>query len=214
MAAAMPDVLSPTPDQRPPRQNPERPNPDDRRQARRNHRWMLLMAMTPVVFGILYALGVFTHGDPEPVVDPVRVPAGYTAVTDAYFGFSLPTAWKQNSAFSDSDGDFYYNGPGGWAGENESIAKVSPTPSTPVPESLKSFDTAVPTGFTLVGGHRITVPGTTFAWAVTLTRPGGFRAEAVDVWEAHSQTELWLMVNSSPATDATVVSSLNGSAVN
>jgi hypothetical protein len=175
---------------------------------------MLLMAMTPVVFGILYALGVFTGGNPEPVVNPVRTPAGYTGVTDAYFGFAIPSGWKENSAFSDSNGDFYYNGPGGWVGESEIIAKTSPTPTTPVPESLKSFDTATPTGFTLVGGHRIHVAGTTFAWAVTLTRPGGFRAEALDVWEAHSQTELWIMVNSSTATDQTVLASLQGSAVN
>jgi hypothetical protein len=183
-------------------------------QARRNRRWMLLMAMTPVVFGVLYALGVFTGGDPEPVVNPLHTPPGYTGVTDAYYGFAIPNNWKQNSAFSDSNGDFYYNGPGGWVGESEIIAKTSPSPASPVPESLKSFDTAIPTGFTLVGGHRINVPGTAFAWAVTLTRPGGFKASAVDVWEARSQTQLWLMVNSSPATDRTIIESLKGSAVN
>jgi hypothetical protein len=205
----MADLLSPTQDGQADRDGASRSI-----QARRNHRWMLLMAMTPVVFGILYALGVFTGGDPEPVVNPIHTPAGYSGVTDAYFGFAIPSNWKENSAFSDSNGDFYYNGPGGWVGERESIAKTSPTPSTPVPESLKSFDIAVPTGFTLVGGHRITVPGATYAWAVTLTRPGGFRASAVDVWEAHSQTELWMMVNSSASTDRTVIDSLQGSAVN
>jgi hypothetical protein len=83
-----------------------------------------------------------------------------------------------------------------------------------VPKALQSFGTDSPTGFTLVGGHRITVPGTNFAWAVTLTRPGGFRAPAVDVWEANSQTQLWVMVHSTAAIDHTVLASLQGSLVN
>jgi hypothetical protein len=183
-------------------------------QARRNHRWMILLALTPIVFIILYVISVYSPHEGDPVVEPIRVPTGYYAITDAYFGYSIPSGWKENSAFSDSNGDFYYNGPGGWAGENLSIKKVSPTPSSPVPESLQSFDTAVPTPFQETHGHVIKVPGAAFAWAVTLQRPDGFVAQAVDVWERRSQTQLWLMVKSSAKTDATVLASLRASAVN
>lgn len=183
-------------------------------QARRNHRWMLLLAMTPIVFIILYVISAYSPHHGEPVVKPLHVPAHYTAVTDAYFGYAIPATWKQNSAFSDANGDFYYNGAGGWAGEHLSIKKTSPTPSTPVPEALKAFDTAVPTGFSVTDGHAVHVEGAPFAWAVTLRRPGGFVAQAVDVWEPQSQEELWLMVRSSPSTRATVLGSLRASATN
>jgi hypothetical protein len=183
-------------------------------QRRRNGRWFLLLALTPVIFLGLYAAGAFATGGQTPVVDPLSVPHGYTAVTDGYYGFAIPSAWKENSAFSDSDGDTYYDGRGGWAGESERVAAVSPTPSTAVPQPLWAFGTPRPTAFTLVGGHPATVPGATFAWAVTLTRPGGFRASALDVWERRSQTELWLVVRGSSATEARVLATLQGSATN
>jgi hypothetical protein len=183
-------------------------------QARRNHRWMVLLAMTPIVFIILYIISAYSPHEGDPVVEPVRVPAGWIGVTDAYYGYATPSGWKENSAFSDANGDFYYNGPGGWAGEHLSVQKTSPTPSSPIPEALKAFDTAVPTGFTETDGHAVHVQGAAFAWAVTLTRPGGFRAGAVDVWERQSQEELWLMVRSSPATTTTVLTSLRASATN
>lgn len=206
----MSDVLS-----SPPNQQGNSSGPPSGTQARRNRGWMLLMAMTPVVFAILYALGAFAGGtEPEPVVHPLHTPAGYQAVTDAYFGFAMPKKWSENSAMTDSNGDFYYNGPGGWVGESERIQKTSPAPSTPVPEALWAYGVTTPTKFRVLGGHRIDVPGTSFAWALTLSRPGGSRAQAVDVWEAHSQTEAWLVVHSSPAVERTVLASLQGSAVN
>jgi len=176
---------------------------------------MLLMAMTPVVFAILYAMGAFTNGGaPEPVVNPLRTPPGYQAVTDAYFGFAIPTKWSEIGSMSDANGDFYYRGSGGWVGESERIARTSPGPSTPVPEALWAYGVVTPTRFAASGGHRVNVPGTSFAWAVTLTRPGGSRSLAVDVWEAHSQTEVWLVAHSSPTVERTVLDSLQGSAVN
>ncbi|MBO0747135.1 MAG: hypothetical protein J2O47_02225, partial [Acidimicrobiaceae bacterium] len=175
----MPDVLSGPADQR--QRSPRSPAAA---QARRNRRWMLLMAMTPIVFAILYAVGAFTTGGaPEPVVHPLRTPAGYQAVTDAYYGFAIPKNWPENGSLSDPNGDFYYNGPGGWVGESVRIAKTSPGPSAPVPEALWAYGVTTPTKFGVLGGHRIHVPGTSFAWAVTLTRPDGSRAQAVDVWE-------------------------------
>jgi hypothetical protein len=183
-------------------------------QARRNHRWMILLALTPVVFIILYVISVNSPHEGEPVVEPMRVPAGYTAITDAYFGYATPAAWKENSAFSDANGDFYYNGVGGWAGEHLSIQKTSPTASTPVPEALQAFGTSVPTALSVTDGHAVHVDGAGFAWAVTLHRPDGFVARALDVWEPQSQEEVWLMVHSSPATMATVLASLRASATN
>jgi hypothetical protein len=207
----MADVLSPT-------SSDDEAADDEERlrqaRARRNHLWMLLMALTPVVFGILYVLGVFTGGDPEPVVNPIHTPAGYTGVTDAYFGFAIPKGWTENNAYSDANGDFEYNGKGGWAGERESIQKVSPGVNNPVPVPLQSFEIGVPTPFKVSGKHRVTIPGIAWAYQMTLTRPGGFRAEAINAWEPHSQTELWLMVTSSATVDHTVLSSLQGSAVN
>lgn len=202
-------VSSPSDRQHAPPLSPQHP------QARRNRLWMLLMALTPVIFAILYASGTFSNGGaPEPVVHPLRTPPGYQAVTDAYFGFAIPKKWPENSSMSDSNGDFLYGGPGGWVGESERIAKASPGPSTPVPQALWAYGVTTPTRFGTLGGHRIQVPGTNFAWAVTLTRPGGSRAQAVDVWEARSQTEVWLVVDSSPAVEQTVLGSLQGSLVN
>lgn len=202
-------VSSPSDQDHPAPLSPQRP------QARRNRLWMLLMALTPVVFAILYATGTFSNGGAqEPVVHPLRTPPGYQAVTDAYFGFAIPNKWPEISSMSDSNGDFLYSGPGGWVGESERIAKASPGPSTPVPKALWAYGVTTPTRFGTLGGHRIHVPGTNFAWAVTLTRPGGSRAQAVDVWEARSQTEVWLVVHSSRAVEQTVLGSLRGSLVN
>lgn len=207
MGPGMPEILTPPPTQ---------DTADAARAAaiRRTHRWMVGLGVTPVAIFAIWALVSIFGGPSEPVVHPLHTPKGYAAVTDAYYGFALPAAWKQNSALSDSSGDFYYNGPGGWAGENESIAKTSPTPSTPVPKGLWAYGVTAPTRFTISDGHRIRVPGTNFAWAVTLTRPGGQRSSAVDVWESNSQTEVWLVVHGSARAERNVLSSLQGSLIN
>ena len=183
-------------------------------QVRRNRRWMLGLAVVPIVVAVVSVFVNLSGGAPEPVVKPLRTPPGYQAVTDAYFGFAIPKKWPENGSLSDPNGDFYYNGPGGWVGESERIAKASPGPATPVPKALWAYGVTTPTTFASAGGHRVHVPGTNFAWAVTLTRPDGSTADAVDVWEAHSQTEVWLVVHSSPAVERTVLRSLQGSLIN
>lgn len=203
----MPDILSPPPTQ-------DVPDPARAAAIRRTHRWMVALGLTPIAIFAIWALVSIFGGPSEPVVNPLHTPKGYTAVTDAYYGFAVPDAWKLNSSLSDSAGDFYYDGAGGWVGENESIAKTSPTPATEVPKSLWAYGATVPTKFTLSGGHRVKVPGTNFAWAVTLTRPGGQRSMAFDVWESNSQTEVWLVVHGSPAAEHDVLSSLQGSLIN
>jgi hypothetical protein len=202
----MPDVLSTAADKK--NGSPAPP------QVRRNRRWLLVLAIVPVAVAIVSVFVNLSGGAPEPVVHPLRTPPGYQAVTDAYFGFAIPKRWPQNGSLSDPNGDFYYNGAGGWVGESERIAKASPGPSTPVPEALWAYGVTTPTKFASSGGHRINVPGTNFAWAVTLTRPDGSTSQAVDVWERNSQTEAWLVVHASPAVERTVLGSLQGSLVN
>lgn len=168
------------------------------------------MALTPIVFGILGAISLFSRSPPAPTVSPVSVPPGYRSISDAYFGYVLPARWRLDTSFSDANGDTYYSGPGGWAGEHLSASKIPPGPSTPVPTPLEAFGVGVPSPLTVTGGHRVAVAGASFAWQVTLGRPDGFRAQALDVWQPSTGTELWLMIHAAPSTTATILHSLRG----
>jgi len=178
-------------------------------QRRRNRRWMLALAIPTAVvvaFGTILSVEEATAGH---IVHPLSVPAGYQAVTDGYFGYSVPASWKTSPIYSDFAGDLFNGGPGGWAAESLGISKVPPGPKASPPASFASFGEPTPTPYSLSPASKTEVHGASVAWSYTLSRPGGFRAEALDVWRSDSQTQLWLLIKASPTVTARILSTLN-----
>jgi hypothetical protein len=176
-----------------------------------NRRWLLLLLICPVVVGIVVTLEITTSGTaPEPVANPVDVPAGYRAVADAYFGYAIPAGWKEQTSFTDANGDIFYGGAGGWAAESLRVTGQAPLPGRDAPASLETFGEAEATPYTLSAAQPVTVAGTRIAYRYAMTRPGGFRATVVEAWQAQSQTLLWLVVHADGTTTSSVVTSLAG----
>jgi hypothetical protein len=174
---------------------------------RRNRRWMVLMLLTPVCLGLIVALTFLTRGPAEPVVKPV-VPAGYRAISDAYFGYAIPAAWKVNTTYSDVVGDIFYQGRDGWAAESLGVRTQPPTPGGSLPAATAAFAAPRPTPFSLGPALATHVTGTTVAYRYTATRPGGMRATVIHTWQRSTQTEIWLIVSAPDPVTATIVNSL------
>lgn len=166
---------------------------------------MLAIGMTPLLVGAVAAV-VYLIGPSEPSV-AITPPAGYQAITDAYWGYAIPAGWTQDSAYTDSNGDFFYRGTGGWAAETLRIRAEAPTLDEAPPSTLASFGQLRPSPYQLIGGARATVPGADAAWSYTLVR-GSTTARVLDAWVRSSKTEIWLVVQADPQVSATVVSSL------
>lgn len=185
-----------------------------------NRRWLVFFALSPVVVVIVVLLAVVTKGPPEPAVSPVSVPAGYRAISDAYFGYSIPSAWKENNTYTDANGDFFYQGPspaasggqehGGWVGENVRIRDRAPVAGANAPAQLATFGQAGTVPYRLGPPRPVTVPGITVAYDYAITRANGFHATAREVWEGSSRTEMWMLVKADPTTTATILSSVAG----
>ncbi|MDQ2727337.1 MAG: hypothetical protein M3Y91_05640 [Actinomycetota bacterium] len=176
----------------------------------RNRRWLVLLMLTPVIMTILAVLAFTTKGPPEPSVTPRSVPAGFKAISDAYFGYAIPSAWKESQAFTDANGDFFYQGRSGWVGENVRIRAARPVPGTDVPPQLATFGQGQPVPYQLGGAQPVTVPGVAAAWAYEVHRPNGFSATAIEVWQGSSQTEMWLLINAGPGVAPVIAASLQG----
>jgi hypothetical protein len=176
---------------------------------RRNRRWMVLMLLTPVCFGAIAALTLLTRGPTEPVVKPI-VPSGYRAISDPYFGYAIPAAWKVNTTYSDVNGDLFYQGQNGWAAESLTVRAQAPQPGEPMPAATASFAAPQPTPFTLGPAQVAHVPGTTVAYRYTATRLGGAQATVIDTWQEASQTEIWLIIAAPSNVTTTIVDSLKG----
>jgi hypothetical protein len=186
--------------------------PRTRVEVKRTRRWMLLMLLTPVVIIVVVWLDFDSSVFRLPVVPPVATPKGYTAITDAYYGYSVPATYEQNPSWTDADGDFFYGTTaGGWVAETMLVTKHSPTAATKPPSSFALFGEPTPTPYRVSGGHRVRVDDTTFAYEETITRPDGWRAVAVDTWLGDSSTQMWLLVKAPPGVTRTVIASLRGS---
>jgi hypothetical protein len=165
------------------------------------------MLLTPIVLAVISIVWATTGGPPDPQVK-MDVPHGYQAITDPYFGYVVPASWTENGVYSDSTADLYYNGPGGWAGENEAVVKSAPKPGQPAPAPIATFGLGAPTPYQLTDAHPVRVPGATFAYEYHITRNGKVDATTIDAWDASSQTQLWLVVDASPALTAMILGSL------
>jgi hypothetical protein len=180
------------------------------RARHRNRWWLALLMLTPVVMTILAVLALTTNGPPEPSVAPRSVPPGYKAISDAYFGYAIPSSWTENPVFSDANGDFFYQGGSGWVGENMRIRAARPVPGADVPPQLATFGQGRSLPYQLSGARPVTVPGVAAAWTYDMSRADGFHATALEVWEASSQTEMWLLINADPRVTPVIVASLQG----
>lgn len=186
--------------------------PPTRAEVRRTRLWLLLFLLTPVCLAVVVAFAFGIAGPPEPVVHPVSVPSGYRAISDAYYGYAVPTSYRQNPAWTDANGDYFYGTPAhGWVAETLLVRHHPPTARTAPPTTFRFDGEVRSTPFRLSGGHPIRVARTSFAWAVEVTRPGGWHALAVDTWLQDSSTQMWLLVKAPPAVTRAVVASLRGS---
>ncbi|MGI8753376.1 MAG: hypothetical protein ACR2MN_13875 [Acidimicrobiales bacterium] len=177
---------------------------------RRNRRWLVLLMLTPVIMTILAVLAFTTKGPPEPSVKPRSVPAGYKAISDAYFGYAIPSAWRESPGYTDANGDFFYQGRSGWIGENVRIRAARPVPGTDAPPQLATFGQSRSVPYQLSAARQVTVPGVAAAWVYDVDRPSGFHATAVEVWQGSSQTEMWLLINAGPGISPVIAASLQG----
>ncbi len=171
---------------------------------------MALLLLTPVCLAGISLLAFNTTGPPEPVVHPRSTPTGYRAITDAYFGYVVPSGFKQNTTWTDQNGDFFYGTPSAYVAETLLSPKHGPTAGSAPPPPFQAFGVPKPTPFSARGVHGVTVPGTHGAWQEQISRPGGFVATAVDAWEPATSSQIWLLVHAPPAVVRTVLASLKG----
>lgn len=167
---------------------------------------MLVVCATPLVV-VAVAAVVSATGPAQPSVS-VTVPAGYRAISDAYFGYAVPTTWAENDAATTETGTYYYQGPSGWVGETLAQRSTPPPLGEAGPAALGVFGSTAPVQFQLVGGHPTTVAGTTMAWAYELRRDGVDVGPVIDAWASTSSTEIWFAVHAAPATTSAVLGSL------
>ncbi len=192
----------------------ERPRPARTPREKRHIRgWMLLFLVTPASLGLVVAL-VLTVGGPPPAgppVGPVSVAAGYRAVRNPFFGYAVPVSYRENSAWTDSDGDYFYGDPlRGWVAETLLVADRSPTEGTKPPTTFRFFAEARSTPYTLSGAHRVHVAGASAAWELDVHSRAGWHAVALDAWSRGSSTELWMLVRAPSAVTRTILSSVRG----
>ncbi|MDQ6838917.1 MAG: hypothetical protein M3137_11455, partial [Actinomycetota bacterium] len=132
---------------------------------RRNRGWLVFLLLTPVVMTVLAVLAFTTKGPPEPSIKARSVPAGYRTISDAYFGYAIPSSWAENQLFTDANGDFFYQGRSGWVGENVRIRSARPRAGTDVPAQLATFGQGRPVPYQLSAGRPVAIPGVAAAWA-------------------------------------------------
>jgi hypothetical protein len=170
-----------------------------------NHKWLVIIGLTPLAVVIIAAI-VYLVGPSEPSV-ALTPPPGYQAITDAYWAYAIPTGWSQDSAYTDSNGDFLYRGAGGWVGETLRIRASPSTLGEQPPLTLASFGQVRSTPYQLANGRPTTVPGATVAWSYDFLR-GGVVSSVVNAWIQGSRTEIWLLAHGTPTQNSTIVTSL------
>lgn len=184
--------------------------PEEIRARRSNRRWLLVITAVGVTILALALIATAVATDNEPKGPKAAAPAGYKAVRDSYWSYAVPAGWATNPTYTDSAGDVDTAGPDGWAAEHIAYRAGSPVLGEAPPSALRAFGMPAPTGFQLVDGHAIGVPGATAAFAYTMTRPGGFRAVVIDAWSDRTAVEIWLTVHAGPGVTAEVLRSFTG----
>jgi hypothetical protein len=191
------------------RRQPGELTPAERAIRRRNRRWLVFIAVPALVLGVAALVASLVASQATPSVAPLRVAPGYRAVSDGTFAYAVPVGWSMSSAYSDDVGDLDTAGRSGWVAEHLDGRTSAPAPGEKPPGAFEAFGEGVPTPYSISGPRPMSLHGTTVAYRYLVTRPGGFRATAVDAWQASSDTEIWLLIDASPATTAEVLASFN-----
>jgi len=185
--------------------------PAERVLRRRNRRLLALVAIPGILLGVGALAASLLAGSGSAGPRPLSVPAGYQAVNDTVFAYSVPSSWSKNLAYSDDTGDLDFSGVDGWAGEYLAARGTPPGADNAAPASFADFGQNRPTPFQIGPGIPVTIPGATVAYRHTVSRPSGFRGVAVDAWQSSTGAELWILVDAPPAVASTILQSLRGS---
>jgi hypothetical protein len=180
----------------------------ERRERRKSRRRLGLVAIIGVGLGVATLIAAIVAGRSSPSPQPTSVPAGFKAVDDGVFAYAVPKPWSTNQAATDNAGDRMTGGADGWVAEHVETRTAPPAAGETPPAPFKSFGEPRPTAFSLGPPTPTRVAGTTSAVRYEVTRPGGFRATAVEAWSRPAQVELWIMVHASPATTDSILSTL------
>jgi hypothetical protein len=181
--------------------------PAEKAQRRKNRRW-LLIAVPAVLLGGAALVAAVVADRSSSSVRPLAVPAGYKAVSDGVFAYAVPSSWSTSSLYSDNVGDLDTAGTTGWVAEHVDTRAQPPSLGEAPPAVFRTFGQEKPTPFQLGRGQPVEVTGADTAFRYEMTRPGGFQAVALDIWQAGSGAELWLLVHSSPATTAQILATI------
>jgi hypothetical protein len=155
------------------------------------------MLVSPVCLAVVVWYSIGVKPPPVPTVHP-PVPAGWQPEANAYVGLSVPSTWVLRPAYSDSNGDSYWSGPGGGVGESVIVASTAPTQKAAPPAVLTSFLPGE--SYRVISETPIRIPNATVAWRVQLSLRNGTEATAVHAWVRDTQTEVWVVGHPSSAT--------------
>ncbi len=180
--------------------------PAERKIRRRNRQWFMVIAIPAALLGVAALVASIVADQSTPSVKPLSVPAGYKAVSDGVFAYAVPAAWATNDLFTDDVGDLETSGPTGWVAEHVDGRSSPPAAGETPPPAFQALGVSTPAPFRIGAALPTRVPGAATAFRYQITRPGGFRATAVDAWQASSGAEIWLEVNASPGITAEILS--------
>ena len=182
--------------------------PAERALQKRNRRWLLLVSVPAMVIGAAALIAAVAADRSSPSVHPLSVPVGYKAVSDGIFAYAVPSSWSTSSLYSDNVGDLDTAGTSGWAAEHVDARAGAPTLGEPPPAVFETFGQDKATPFQVGAGVPEGVSGAAAAYRYQISRPGGFAAVALDVWQSSSGAELWLLVHAPPSTVAQILATL------
>ena len=185
--------------------------PAERQLRRRNRKLMAWVAIPALLLGAAALAASLAAGSGPPAPRPLTVPAGYQAVNDGVFAYSVPRSWSKNLAYSDDTGDLDYSGSSGWVGEYLGARQSAPVGGERPPASFSVFGQNRPTPYAVGPAQKVTVAGATVAYRYLITRPDGFEAVAINAWQSSSGAEIWLLVHAPADVTSTIIGSLQGS---
>jgi hypothetical protein len=182
--------------------------PAERKLIKRNRLWLIGVAAPSLAIGAGALVAALELSSQAPPVKPLRVPAGYQAINDGYFAYSVPSAWSTSQLYSDDDGDLDTSGPSGWAAENVAPVATTPPANATPPSTFEDFGEPKATPYTISPAVPTSVTGASVAYRYVVTRPGGFTATAVNAYQYKSGADIWLLIYAPPAITTEILSTL------
>lgn len=177
--------------------------PAGRRGPSKNWKWLGVLAIGPLCVAVTFVLAGKVKPPNYNLKPPV--PAGYRAVANPYYAFSIPRSWKLNTVKSDQNGDLLYQGRSGTAGETTAVRKTRPAANEAPPEIVGLYFQA---HYRVMNRQPTHIPHATFAQLDTLQGAGGKKASLYHGWVAGTQTEFWVLFTGSPATVSKMAATL------